>query len=171
MNPQLAAQYAAQVLARANLMDARVRQGDPAQTAVWAEVIGRHNLDISYLLNAVTAYYEEPRDRTVQVGDVIRMARDLRQRDAMVDNTHALTANHATGALPAGSGTSTHMGAINATGEPIQEAYEIDGAGHLPCPSCQAQPGETCGRDGHDFKIPCVARLALAYRNRKRNQA
>ena len=23
----------------------------------------------------------------------------------------------------------------------------------------------------NDFKIPCVARLALAYRNRKRNQA
>lgn len=172
MNPQLAATYAAQVLARANLMDSRVRQGDPAQTAVWAEVIGRHNLDIAYLLNAVTAYYEEPRERTVQVGDVIRMARDLRQRDAMVENTHtAVAANSAVGALPAGSGTSTHPGGLNAAGEPISDAYEVDGAGYIPCPSCLAQPGETCGRDGRDFKIPCVARLALAYRNRKRNQA
>ena len=153
-------------------MDSRVRQGDPAQTAVWAEVIGRHNLDIAYLLNAVTAYYEEPRERTVQVGDVIRMARDLRQRDAMVENTHnAVAANAAVGALPAGSGTSTHMGVLNAAGDPIRAAYEVDGAISIPCPDCLADPGVTCGRNGYDYRIPCVARLATAYRNKKRNQA
>lgn len=153
-------------------MDSRVRQGDPAQTAVWAEVIGRHNLDIAYLLNAVTAYYEEPRERTVQVGDVIRMARDLRQRDAMVENTHtAVAANSAVGALPAGSGTSTHMGVLNAAGDPIRGAYEVDGAISIPCPDCLAEPGVTCGRNGYDYRIPCVARLATAHRNKKRNQA
>ena len=153
-------------------MDSRVRQGDPAQTAVWAEVIGRHNLDIAYLLNAVTAYYEEPRERTVQVGDVIRMARDLRQRDAMVENTHtAVAANSAVGALPAGSGASTHMGVLNAAGDPIRDAYEVDGAINIACPDCLARPNETCGRDGYDYRIPCVARLATAYRNKKRNQA
>ena len=136
-------------------------------TAVWAQTIERWHLDVSYLLQAVTAYYEEPRERVIQVGDVIRMARDLRQRDAMVDNAQSLASGEAVGALPAGSGASTHPGGLNATGEPIQAAYEVDGAGHIPCPSCLAQPGETCGRDGHDFKIPCVARLATAYRNRK----
>ena len=150
-------------------MDSRVRQGDPAQTAVWAEVIGRHNLDIAYLLNAVTAYYEEPRERTVQVGDVIRMARDLRQRDAMVDNAQSLAPPELVEPLPAGSGASTHMGVLNAAGEPIREAYEVDGAINIPCPDCLARPSETCGRNGYDYRIPCVARLATAYRNRKRN--
>lgn len=167
MNPQLAATYAAQVLARANLMDSRVRHGDPGMTAVWAESIGRHQLDVAYLLNAVTAYYEEPRDRVIQVGDVIRMARDLRQRDAMVENAAELAAPELVEPLPAGSGGSTHMGALNATGEPIQAAYEVDGALDLQCPSCLSGPGVTCGRDGHDYKIPCVARLAAAHRNRK----
>lgn len=161
------AQDAAQVLARANLMDPRVRQGDAGMTAVWAQALERHNLDIAYLLNAVTAYYSEPRDRSIGVGDVIRIARDARQRDALADNASELAPPELVEALPAGSGTSTHMDAINAVGEPIQAAYDVDGAGHIPCPSCLAQPGETCGRGGHDYRIPCVARLATAYRNRK----
>ena len=136
-------------------------------TAVWAQTIERWHLDVSYLLQAVTAYYEEPRERVIQVGDVIRMARDLRQRDAMVDNAQSLASGEAVGALPAGSGASTHMGVINAAGEPIREAYEVDGAINIPCPGCLAEPGVTCGRNGYVYRIPCVARLATAYRNRK----
>lgn len=162
-----AAADAAQVLARANLMDPRVRHGDAGITAVWAQALERHNLDISYLLNAVTDYYSEPRDRTIQVGDVIRIARDARQRDALVDNTSALASPEPVEALPAGSGTSTHMGVLNAAGEPIRDAYEVDGAINIPCPACFSGPGVTCGRDGHDYKIPCAARLAAAHRNRR----
>lgn len=167
MNPQYAAEAAALVLARANLFDQRIRANDSGITAAWAEAIGRHNLERGRLLQAVTDYYSEPRDRSIQVGDVIRIARDARQRDALVDNAQSLAAPELVEALPAGSGASTHMGVINAVGEPIEAAYEVDGAGHIPCPSCLAQPGETCGRDGHDYRIPCVARLATAYRNRK----
>ena len=166
-----AARDAAQVLARANLMDPRVRNGDPAMTAVWAESIARWKLDVSYLLRAVTEYYTVPRDRTIQVGDVIQIARDFRQRDAMIDNAQSVAPSEAVGALPAGSGASTHMGVLNAAGDPIRDAYEVDGAINIACPDCLARPNETCGRDGYDYRIPCVARLATAYRNRKRNQA
>ena len=167
MNPQQAAEAAALVLARANLYDPRTRKDDSGITAAWAEAISRHNLDRSYLLHAVTSYYEEPRDRSIQVGDVIRIARDARQRDALIDNAQSLAPSEAAGALPAGSGTSTHPGGLNAAGEPISAAYEVDGAGYIPCPSGLAQPGLTCGRDGHDYKIPCAARLAAAHRNRR----
>lgn len=155
------------VLARANLFDQRIRANDPAITAVWAQAIAKHNLDRSRLLDAVTSYYEEPRDRSIQAGDVIRIARDARQRDALVDNASSLAAPELVEALPAGSGASTHMGVINAVGEPIEAAYEVDGAGYIECPDCGASPGATCGRNGHDYRIPCVARLATAYRNRK----
>ena len=167
MNPQAAAEAAAMVLARANLYDQRIRKDDSGITAAWAEAIARHNLDRAYLLQAVTTYYEEPRDRSLQVGDVIRIARDARQRDALVDNASSLAAPELVEALPPGSGTSTHMGVINAAGEPIRAAYEVDGAISIPCPDCLADPGVTCGRNGHDYRIPCVARLATAYRNGK----
>ena len=170
MNPQAAAEAAAMVLARANLYDQRIRKDDSGITAAWAEAIARHNLDRAYLLHAVTTYYEEPRDRSIQVGDVIRIGRDARQRDALVDNASSLAPSEAAGALPAGSGASTHMGVLNAVGEPIEAAYEVDGAGYIECPDCGAGPGATCGRNGHDYRIPCVARLATAYRNRKRSQ-
>ena len=171
MNPQAAAEAAAMVLARANLYDQRIRKDDSGITAAWAEAIARHNLDRAYLLQAVTTYYEEPRDRSIQVGDVIRIGRDARQRNALVDNASSLAAPELVEALPAGSGASTHMGVLNAAGEPIREAYEVDGAINIHCPDCLAEPGVTCGRNGHDYRIPCVARLATAYRNRKRNQA
>ena len=171
MNPQAAAEAAAMVLARANLYDQRIRKDDSGITAAWAEAIARHNLDRAYLLQAVTTYYEEPRDRSIQAGDVIRIARDARQRDALVDNASSLAAPELVEALPAGSGASTHMGVLNAAGEPIREAYEVDGAINIVCPDCLAEPGVTCGRNGYDYRIPCVARLATAYRNRKRNQA
>lgn len=170
MNPQAAAEAAAMVLARANLYDQRIRKDDSGITAAWAEAIARHNLDRAYLLQAVTTYYEEPRDRSIQVGDVIRIGRDARQRDALVDNASSLAAPELVEPLPAGSGASTHMGVINAVGEPIRAAYEVDGAIDIPCPACLSEPGVTCGRDGHDYRIPCVARLATAYRNRKATQ-
>lgn len=162
-----AAQDASMVLARANLFDQRIRANDPAITAVWAQAIAKHNLDRSRLLDAVTSYYEEPRDRSIQAGDVIRIARDARQRDALVDNASSLATPELVEALPPGSGASTHMGVLNAVGEPIEAAYEVDGAGYIACPDCGASPGATCGRNGHDYRIPCVARLATAYRNRK----
>ena len=155
------------VLARANLFDQRIRANDPAITAAWAQAIAKHNLDRGRLLDAVTSYYEEPRDRSIQAGDVIRIARDARQRDALVDNTTELASPELVEPLPAGSGTSTHMGFINAAGEPIRDAYEVDGAINIPCPACFSEPGVTCGRDGHDYKIPCAARLAAAHRNRR----
>lgn len=167
MNVQEAAQAAALVLARANLFDPRTRKDDPGITAAWAETIARHNLDRGQLMQAVTTYYEEPRERSIQVGDVIRIARDARQRDALIDNAASLASPELVEALPAGSGASTHMGVINAAGDPIRAAYEVDGAIHLPCPACLARPGETCGRDHVDYRIPCVARLAAAHRNRK----
>lgn len=171
MNAQQAARDAAMVLARANLFDPRIRADDVGITAAWAEAIAKHNLDRGRLLEAVTDYYSEPRDRSIGVGDVIRIARDARQRDALIDNAQSLAPPELVEALPSGSGASTHMGVLNAAGEPIREAYEVDGAINIPCPDCLAEPGVTCGRNGYDYRIPCVARLATAYRNRKRNQA
>ncbi|MDO5535459.1 MAG: hypothetical protein Q4F65_12530 [Propionibacteriaceae bacterium] len=162
-----AAADAAMVLGRASAFDPRVRQDDPVITAAWAEAIARHNLDRAYLLNAVTDYYSEPRERSIGVGDVIRMARDARQRDAMVDNTSALAPPVLVETLPPGSGASTHMGVVNAAGAPIEAAYRVDDAIDIPCPDCRSDPGVTCGCDDYDYRIPCVARLAAAHKMRK----
>lgn len=150
------------VLARAAIFDQRVTRPNPTVTNAWTDEFNKHDLELPDLLAGVSAYYEIGRDRVIQPGDVIRAARDLRQRRAQVEN-----ATDARAALPAGQAPYLENGlGLNATGQPVEAAYEVDGAGHLDCPACNAGPGQVCEHpvDGRTMKIPHVARLKAARR-------
>ena len=151
---------ATQVLARAAIFDQRLAKPSHAVVDGWADEFNRHDLELHDLLAGVSAYYEIGRDRVIQPGDVIRAARDIRQRRAQAENTA-----HARAALPAGPTVYRDGPGLNADGTPVQAAYEVNGAGHLPCPTCHAKPGEWCENPhtGNTTKIPHVARLQAAH--------
>lgn len=149
------------VLSRAAVFDQRVPKPNPTVISGWAEEFNRNDLDVADLLAGVSDYYSIGRDRVIQPGDVIRAARDLRQRRAQIDNTQ-----QARTALPAGHEPNLDGTGLNATGQPVDAAYEVHNAGHLQCPTCHAGPGEVCEHpaDGRTMRIPHAARLAAAYR-------
>lgn len=149
------------VLARAAIFDQRVTRPNPTVTTAWTDEFNKHDLELPDLLAGVSAYYEIGRDRVIQPGDVIRAARDLRQRRALIENTQQARA-----ALPAGQPPALDGPGLNAVGRPIDAAYEINDAGHLACRTCDAQPGQYCEHpDGRTMRIPHVARLADARRH------
>lgn len=49
-------------------------------------------------------------------------------------------------------------------GYAIEEAYLVDGAINLECPTCRARVHEWCEKEGQTKKIPHTSRLGLAYR-------
>lgn len=51
----------------------------------------------------------------------------------------------------------------NSYGNPIDQAYEVDDAIHIPCPDCGAAPEEYCEDQRGVKKIPHTTRLAIAY--------
>ena len=154
---------AAAVLAKASTFDPRVRVGDAAITASFADALERHNLSRDLLLRAVVLFYEEPRQYPISVGDVIRGARDLRQKESLQQTARDEIASGVKGQLPPGK--ATHPGGFDARGRPVRTAYEVDGAIRLTCPRCDAQPGQVCrDRKGRELKIPCASRLGAAYR-------
>ncbi|NMM84288.1 hypothetical protein B2J88_07930 [Rhodococcus sp. SRB_17] len=77
-------------LGRAALFDDRITAGDQARIAAWSEALEPYGIDQATMLNAVTAFYREPRDRSITVGDLTRTARDLRQSDAVSESLAAL---------------------------------------------------------------------------------
>lgn len=70
-------------LGRAALFDDRITAGDEARIAAWSEALDQYGIDQATMLNAVTAFYREPRDRSISVGDLARTARDIRQHEAI----------------------------------------------------------------------------------------
>lgn len=150
---------ASKVMARAAVFDQRMAKPSPAVIDGWADEFNRYDLELHDLLAGVSAYYEIGRERVIQPGDVIRAARDIRQRRALAETTHDIRA------LPPGAPAHYEHGGLNADGRPVQAAYEIDGAGHLPCPTCHAKPGQWCENphSGNPRKIPCTARLQAAH--------
>lgn len=63
----------------AQLMDDRAAHADKARIAAWAEQVDPYNLPLDDLLNGVRAYYADPRDRAIGVGDLIAAARAIRR--------------------------------------------------------------------------------------------
>lgn len=148
------------VLARAAIFDQRVAKPNPTVIGGWAEEFNRHDLELHDLLAGVSAYYEIGRDRVIQPGDVIRAARDIRQRRAQVENAQQARA------LPAGQPPQyVPEEPFVVDGEPVEAAYEINGAGHLPCTTCHAKPGQWCENThtGNPVKIPHTTRLRAAW--------
>ena len=154
---------AARAIARASLLDYRIRE-DAAVIAAWADVLERHHLPEHLVLQAVTLYYEEPRDRSIQVGDAVRIARNLRQNEALASNVEALPSGSNAGELSRPDGPSTHPGGLNATGKPIRRAYEHDGTIYHECPICHAPSGSYCVQNGKQLRIAHAKRYGLAYR-------
>lgn len=145
------------IIARAAIFDQRISK--PSNTVIggWADEFNKHDLELHDLLAGVSAYYEIGRERVIQPGDVIRAARDIRQRRAQVENAQAARA------LPAGQPPQWDGTVPNADGTPVTAAYEIDGALDRRCGKCNAQPGHWCTSPaGRDQKIPHLARLRPA---------
>ena len=69
-----------EALKLAALLDDRVGQPDKAKAAAWAEQVARHpGLTRDDLLDGVQAFYDQPHDRAMAVGDLISHARRLKR--------------------------------------------------------------------------------------------
>lgn len=144
----------AAALSRAALLDDRITDGDPARIAAWAEVIERHGLEQSDLLQGVARHYDRPGTTTIKVGDLVGEARECRR-----DRAEREKAQPAAIAAP-----DTQLGNLpiaGADGPPVPDAYEVNGAVDRPCATCKAGPMEPCINKitGSPRKIPCLARL------------
>lgn len=69
----------AEAMQLAALMDDRMGHSDDARVAAWSEQIERHKLTKADLLDGVQAFYDNPSDRAIQVGDLIHHARKVRR--------------------------------------------------------------------------------------------
>lgn len=143
------------VLARAAVFDQRLARPSHAVVGGWSDEFNKHDLQLPDLLAGVSAYYEIGRDRVIQPGDVIRAARDLRQRRALIENTANARA------LPPGQPPRLEAGhSLNADGPPVAAAYQVNDALDRRCSRCNAQPGHWCtSPTKRDQKIPHLARL------------
>lgn len=63
----------------AGILDDRCAQPDKARIAAWAEMAQRHNLTEPDILDGLQAYYDQPSDRAIQIGDLIQQARKIRR--------------------------------------------------------------------------------------------
>ncbi|MGW6658907.1 hypothetical protein [Rhodococcus sp. NPDC055024] len=80
----------AAALGRAALFDDKITADDKARIAAWSEALDPFGIDQATMLNAVTAYYRDPRDRSITVGELTRIARDIRQVEATSESLAAL---------------------------------------------------------------------------------
>ncbi|WP_433592296.1 hypothetical protein [Nocardia sp. CA-145437] len=153
-----AVRAAAAAWGRARIYDDKLGDPDKARLAAWAEAIERWQLDAPDLLEGVIRYYEaETTGRTMQIGDLLHHAREVRRQRAERDK--ATQAREAAAALPAGR--SQYAGLpITAEGKPIRAAYETEGAVDRKCPNCHAAVGDPClSVLGRTQRIPCLARM------------
>ena len=146
---------------RARIYDDKLGEPDAARIALWAESISRWKLGAPDVLGGVTRYYEKPGVPTIQIGDMLHHAREIRRDRAEREKAREIIdapalPNPAAGGLP-----------IPTEGTPVWAAYEINGAINRDCPRCDAKPDEVCIVPGteHTLKIPCLDRMV----NRKIN--
>jgi hypothetical protein len=147
---------AARAWARARLYDDKLGEPDAPRLAAWAESIERWKLDAPDLIEGVIRHYEGQGAPTIQIGDLLHHAREVRRQRAEAEK--AAEVHAAAGELPAGSGWAGLP--IKSQGIPVWPAYEVNDAITRDCPSCHAEPNNACitGRD-QPQKVPCLARL------------
>lgn len=63
----------------AAILDDRAAQPDKARIAAWSEQVERHKLTEPDLLDGLQAYYDNPSDHSIQIGDLIHHARRIRR--------------------------------------------------------------------------------------------
>lgn len=144
---------AAQAWARARLYDDKLGPADAPRLAAWAESIERWKLDAPDLLQGVIRHYERQGAPTIQIGDLLHEAREVRRQRAESEKAEE---SHV--ALPAGSGWAGLP--IKAQGIPVWPAYDVNDAIDRECPRCHAEAGAACitSRD-QPQKVPCLPRL------------
>lgn len=84
----------AKALELAQLLDDRVAHVDQARIAAWAVQIEPYRLSVDDLLAGVRAYYADPRDRAIGVGDLIGAARSIRKDRAERETREELNARY-----------------------------------------------------------------------------
>lgn len=165
----------AEAMKLAQLLDDRTAHADKARIAVWAEQVEPFELALDDLLNGVRAYYADPRERPIGVGDLIAAARAIRRDrneresaeqmrarqealDARVAEAIADTAEQ----LPAIPGPRFTRPSQRADGKPNPLAVR--------CPWCHAPEYRPCTipnvhgesrvtlRDPHPSRVELVAR-------------
>lgn len=148
---------AAQAWARARLYDDKLGPADAPRLAAWAESIERWKLDAPDLLQGVIRHYERQGAPTIQIGDLLHEAREVRRQRAEGEKAHEI--HEAAGELTAGDGWAGLP--IKAQGVPVWAAYEVNDAIGRECPRCHAAPGDACvtARDWPQ-KIPCLSRIS-----------
>lgn len=153
-------------IGRAALYDDRITPGDKHRIAAWAEALQPYEFGQTLILEAVTTYYREPRDRAITPGDIITIARENRRRTAETETRQALEArqtrnDHRHGLADPQLG---NLPIAGADGPPVPGAYEVDDAIEFDCPTCGAEPMYGCTNrvTGRERKIPCLMRLRVA---------
>ncbi|MBO0881916.1 MAG: hypothetical protein J2P17_16560 [Mycobacterium sp.] len=69
----------AEALKFAAILDDRCPQPDKARIAAWAEQIHRHRLERGDLLDGLQAFYDQPHDHAIGIGDLIHHARIIKR--------------------------------------------------------------------------------------------
>lgn len=131
------------VLARAAVHDQRFTKPNTAVLEAWHDHLAHHSLELHHALRAVDAYYADPRDRVIQIGDVIHRARTLRRDEMARDTTRQITAPP-----PA-----------DASDRAIFTAYRSHDAISRTCAECGAPPNTVCTAGERQLKIPHLARM------------
>lgn len=146
-------------MGRARLFDNRIGDNDTARIAAWSEALEPYKFTAPQLLNAVTDHYRANPERMIMPADLIRLARENRKDTAEREKGHdpraAITGpDRQLGSLPIGGGD----------GEPVWDAYDINGAIDRDCPTCDQPAGCACVNPVNDSarKIPCLSRLKAA---------
>ena len=71
---------AAEALKLAAILDDRAPAADKARIAAWAEQLQRNRLQRSDVLDGLQAFYDNPSERAIQIGDLIHHARIVKRR-------------------------------------------------------------------------------------------
>lgn len=69
----------AEVLKLAAILDDRAPKADKSRIVAWAEQIHRHQLGREDLLDGLQAFYDQPQERAIAIGDLIQQAKRIRR--------------------------------------------------------------------------------------------
>lgn len=154
-------------MGRASLYDDYFGIEDSARLAAWAEAVQRFDLEQHHLLNAVTTFYAGTPQGRLGIGELIRLARQVRQDGTMKqESVERQQRGITSGLTPAAAiaGPDRQLGGLpigGADGDPVWDAYDVNGAIDRDCPTCGEPAGGACVNAVNDSarKIPCMARV------------
>lgn len=128
-----------------------------ADVEAWHLAIG--DLDRELATEAVVIHHKTSTERC-KPAHVRSIAGGIRRTRVELENARRVAEDTRPPALMNGSGYH-----LNADGAPVEDAYDVNGAGNLPCRTCHAHPGQWCENPhtGNPAKIPHLSRLKAAH--------